>query len=392
LAVTQGDPLTALGLYQRALERRPGDPLAAVPLVRVATQLREPAPLAALALAQLRLAEDAGDHAAKAAAYELLAEIDSELRSDAESSQLALESAAQADPSRIDVLHRLERQYAATDQFAELLRLRSTELDATPADLARDRVALLIDLAAITSRDGRPEIDLAELYRRVLAIDPRTRLALLHLESIVRRSGFSPELAELEDRIATYFDGDGKTQAAFWTRAGETLAEIGKIDEAVQRFGKADAAFPGHVPALEGWRQAALKGQLWVDVAEAATRQAAGATGAARAALHHFAGVALMDKALVGDQAMAAFRRALEADHGHRDAFLRLRILLEEDANHDELATLLAMRLEVETDAVARIELHRALAELHRNFLSDRETAKRHYRAILEADRKLRWS
>ncbi|HEX7841877.1 MAG TPA: hypothetical protein VF469_30615, partial [Kofleriaceae bacterium] len=125
---------------------------------------------------------------------------------------------------------------------------------------------------------------------------------------------------------------------------------------------------------------------LWVDVAEAATRQAASASGPARAALHHFAGVALMDKALVGDQAMAAFRRALEADHGHRDAFLRLRILLEEDANHDDLATLLAMRLEVETDPAARIELHRALAELHRNFLSDRDTAKNHYRAILDAD------
>src|SRR6185295_5778839 len=110
--------------------------------------------------------------------------------------------------------------------------------------------------------------------------------------------------AELEDRIATYFDGDGKTQAAFWTRAGETLAELGKIDEAVQRFGKADAAYPGHVPALEGWRQAALKGQLWIDVAEAATRQAAGVEGKQRAELHHLSGVALMDKALVGDRAM----------------------------------------------------------------------------------------
>jgi len=274
----------------------------------------------------------------------------------------------------------------ATTRLSELLRLRTIELDATPAELARDRAALLVDLAVITGRDGRPEMEIADLYRRVLALDPRSRLALLHLESIVRRAGFSAELAELEDRIAAYFDGDAKTQAAFYTRAGETLADLGRIDEAVQRFGKADAVFPGHVPALEGWRQAALKGQLWIDVAEAATRQGAGVTGAARAALHHFAGVALMDKALVGDQAMAAFRRALEADHGHRDAFLRLRILLEEDGNHDDLATLLAMRLEVESEPAAKIELSRALAELHRNFLSDRDTAKRHYRAILEAD------
>ena len=40
----------------------------------------------------------------------------------------------------------------------------------------------------------------------------------------------------------------------------------------------------------------------------------------------------------------------------------------------------------VGAEPAARIELHRALAELHRNFLSDRDTAKNHYRAILEAD------
>src|SRR6185369_9567856 len=91
---------------------------------------------------------------------------------------------------------------------------------------------------------------------------------------IVRRGGPSEELAKLEEQIATYFEGDAKAQAAFWTRAGETFAELGQIDAAVQRFGRAEAALPGHVPALEGWRQAALKGQLWIDVAEAATRQA----------------------------------------------------------------------------------------------------------------------
>ena len=106
----------------------------------------------------------------------------------------------------------------------------------------------------------------------------------------------------------------------------------------------------------------------------------------ARARLHHLAGVALMDKALVGDKAAISFRRALDADPKLTDAFLRLRILLEEDGNHEDLATLLATRLEVEVDPGAQIELHRALADLHRNFLSDRDTAKDHYRAILDTD------
>ncbi|HLL22979.1 MAG TPA: hypothetical protein VK427_12655, partial [Kofleriaceae bacterium] len=208
-----------------------------------------------------------------------------------------------------------------------------------------------------------------------------------HLEAIVRRAGSTEELAELEAQIATYFEGDAKAQASFWTRSGETLAELGKIDDAVQRFGQADAALPGHVPALEGWRQAALKGQLWVDVAEATKRQAANTNDPElRAKLYHFAGVTLMDKALIGEQAMGAFRHALDASPKHTDAFLRLRILLEEDANHDDLATLLAQRLDVEEQGQVKIDLHRALAELHRNFLSDRDTAKQHYRMILEWD------
>jgi len=387
LAAMQGDGAGALALYQRALELRPSDPVAMVPLIRVATELRDPAPLTAIALAQLRTVEATGDAVAKAAAYELLAHIDADLRNDPGAAQIALESASQADPSRIDLMHRLEQNYAVNDEIAELVRLRNAELDTLPAECTRDRAALQLDIAGLATRDGRTEVELAELYRAALATDPATRLALLHLESIVRRSGASEELAQLEEQIASYFEGDPKTQAAFWTRAGETLAEIGQIDGAVQRFGRAEAALPGHVPALEGWRQAALKGALWIDVAEASTRQALNTTAPMlRSALHHFAGVALMDKALVGEQAMVAFRRALEADPGHKDAFLRLRILLEEDANHDDLATLLAQRLEVEPDHHMKVELHRALAELHRNFLSDRETATRHYRAILDSD------
>ncbi|MBS1124493.1 MAG: Tetratricopeptide repeat protein, partial [Deltaproteobacteria bacterium] len=391
LAALHGDGAGALALYQRALELRPGDPLAAVPLIRVATQLRDPAPITGLALAQLRAAEESGDAVAKASAYELLAHIDGELRSDQESAQISLESASQADPTRIDLLIRLERRYAIGDQLSELLRLRKAQISTLAGEHTRDRAALLLDLAGLATRDQRPETEIADIYRSVLdgdaSILPTARLALLHLESIVRRAGFSAELAQLEEKIANYFEGDPKTQAAFWTRAGETLAEIGQIDEAVLRFGRAEAALPGHIPALEGWRQAALKGQLWIDVAEAASRQAANSDDEMqRAALYHFAGVALMDKALVGEQAMTAFRKALDADPKHKDAFLRLRILLEEDANHDDLATLLAQRLEVEEQGPVRIEMHRALAELHRNFLSDRDTAKEHYRFILDSD------
>src|SRR5206468_2149372 len=107
----------------------------------------------------------------------------------------------------------------------------------------------------------------------------------------------------------------------------------------------------------------ALGGQLWIDVAEAATREADATSDTdaeKKASLHHLAGVAYMDKALVGDRAALALRKALAANPRHKDAFVRLRMLLDEQGDYEDLAQLLAARVGVEDDAAARTELHRA--------------------------------
>src|SRR6185312_3117237 len=117
-------------------------------------------PITALALAQLRAAESAGDGTAKAEAYELLARIDKDLRADAGSAQVALESASQADPSRVDLMHRLEREYTVSDQLGDLIRLRKAELEQIPAELAKDRAALIMDTATLCERDSRPDAEL----------------------------------------------------------------------------------------------------------------------------------------------------------------------------------------------------------------------------------------
>ncbi|HRC58458.1 MAG TPA: hypothetical protein PKU97_21200, partial [Kofleriaceae bacterium] len=236
-------------------------------------------------------------------------------------------------------------------------------------------------------RDGRSDDEISEPLVAALALAPRQRLGLFQLETLVRHKGPSAQLAALEEQISCYFDDDGPAAAAFLTRAGETFAEIGDIEAAISRFRCAEEACEGHLPALRGWRLAALKGQLWLDVAESASREAAATEElAVRGELYHLAGVALMDKALAAERAMVPLQRALTAVPSHRDAFLRLRILLEEDARHEDLATLLERRLAVEEEQAAQIELHRAIADLHRNFLSDREVAKQHYRSILELD------
>ena len=91
-----------------------------------------------------------------------------------------------------------------------------------------------------------------------------------------------------------------------------------------------------------------------------------------------------MDRALAGERAIDALRAALTADPHHTDAFVRLRLLLDEQGEHEALAALLEERLGVEPDDAERVALHRAIAELARNFLEDRERAKYHFRAIVD--------
>ena len=285
-------------------------------------------------------------------------------------------------------MRELERAYAAAGRWADLVALRERQLAGEP--VGADRVALAADRALLLERLDRPEDELRAAYQEILAQAPRTRRALFQLESLVRRGGSSPELAALEDAIAAYFESDPRTRSAFLTRGGETLSDLGKIDDAIAHFREANELRGGYPAALEGWRDAALRGQLWADLADAAGKEAAltdphSAEGAAtRARLWHLAGVALMDRALASERAIDAFRATLAADPQHTDAFVRLRLLLDEQGEHEALAQLLEDRLTVETDSVERVALHRAIAELARNFLEDRDRAKYHYRAIVD--------
>ena len=393
LLAGQGDEPGAIGLLVRALELRAADPLATGPLTRIARAAGDPAPLTRLALEELKAAEEAGDARARADAYEQLARVDAELRGDPASALLAWESAAQADPSRQWVLRQVARAYIAQGKTTELLALRARQIAAIPKPSQggsaeqEDAVALGLDQAALAEKEGFSDDEVRAIYQDIVERDRRHRYALFQLESMVRRAGSSAELADLEQAIADLFADDARSRAAFLTRAGETLAEIGQLEAAIERFKAADALLGGYVPALQGWRFAAMKAGLWIDVADSAAREAAATADAShRARLYHLAGVALMDRALAGERAVPVLRKALAADPRHHDAFVRLRILLDEQGEQDDLVRLLEERLVHEDGRAEKIALHRALARLYRDFLGDRESAKYNLRAILELE------
>jgi tetratricopeptide (TPR) repeat protein len=383
LAASRSDHALALQLYQRASALRPDDPFGVMPLVRTAFKLRAAAPLTALVREQLRSARERGDALASADAYELTARVD-EMRGDVPAAIASLEEAVKLDPSRRDVAHQIACEVAAAGQYGKLLTLRLAEIDvfASSEVTERDRVALLFDAATLAMQDKRPDDVVAKLCHRVLELDRRNRLSLFHLEAIVRKANAFEQLAVLEEHIAGVFD-EPSVRATFLTRAGEVLADTGKRAEAVQRFARAVELVPSYLPALEAWHDTALAGGLWTELAEAVTRKSTlGGTTEEIAALHHFAGVALMDMARARDAATVSLRRSLDVMPGNLDALLRLRILLEHGAHREEYASYVRRRLETEPDRKAQVELHRMLAE-HCRGAGQRDEALRHYRAML---------
>ncbi|MEO8701560.1 MAG: tetratricopeptide repeat protein [Kofleriaceae bacterium] len=377
----RADGPRALELYQRALVLRPGEPLASMPLVQLAAKLRDPDALTAVALEQLRTAEARGDTVAKAEAFELIARVDEVLRGDLERAQVALESALRADPSRMDLIYRIEHHLIANDRHDKLLAMRDRELGLVEANAPlADLAALVADTALLALRHDRPDPEVAKRLRQTTKLDPRHRLAWFQLESVVRRS--SPDdRAGLEEAIAAYFD-DPRARAAFLTRAGETVAAAGRFADAAQRFARAIDACPEYAPALDAWQQVALDGALWTELPTiTAHRARLGGDPGAIAAAYHFAGVALADKAQRPELAIAEFQRALALDPNHHDTFVRLRGLFEATWRTADLATLLRDRLAIETDPAAQVELHRVLGE--HSSLADRKVALQHFRTIL---------
>ena len=383
-----GDVGAAALSFAKALALRPGNPMANAPLIRLAFDgAAHPEPAAVVARTQLQAAETANDGAAKADAYEALSRIDADLRKDPASARLALASAIAADPTRVSVLRQLEFDAAREERWSDLAQLRERIALAIEQTATADISALLFDRATLLGREHATDDEMTAAYARVVAIEPSPRMALFHLEALVRSQGSSQQLAELETAISQRYLTDDAARAAFLTRAGETYADVGQLDDALARFRAAAAVAPGYVPALLGWRTAAIKSQLWPEVAEAAIKQAeVTADDSARATLFHLAGVTLMDKARDHERAIVTLQRACTANPDHRDAFVRLRLLLHEAARHEDIAALLDQRLDREVDPTIKLQLHRALADLCRNAFDDRDRALVHYRAIAAAD------
>lgn len=381
-----GDIESAAELFSSLALVHPDDTLIAYNYQRFAWQAGASALLAETSLVAMRQAEDRNDRAGKAIACAALARIDGELRGDADSALMLWESASKAAPDNAMFQRILEREYGergSSHTRSEALRVVLGRIITDVAD-GRERSAYLCERARLGVILGRDESEAKADFRAAFQEDAQCREALLYLESHASVGGPSEDLAELEAMTANYFAEDQRARAAFLVRAGETWRSLKDREKALAHFKAAAEHMPGFAPALFAWRDLALDHELWQELAEACLLEASSVdSDAARIDLYLLAGVTLMDKTEERQAAAEALRNVLVVDPRHREAFVRLRTLYMQEERHDDLAQILAMRLEVEKDELAECEIHHALATLYREFLDNPGEALEHYRAIL---------
>ncbi|MBI4508337.1 MAG: tetratricopeptide repeat protein [Deltaproteobacteria bacterium] len=381
------DSLGAVEVYELVLGREPSEPLARDGLERNAASAGLWAKLADRALACLSSAEEKADTTAKIRAYEELARVDGEMRGDTVSAVLAWETLASLDPSHPFALRSLESYYTRHGRSAELTQVH----EKLRASLATpdDRAAVALEQARLLDLVGSTSSAVTACHEAVVSFEGRplphaARMLLFRLEGRTRELGSPEEQATLQESIARYFNWDPRAQAVFLVRAGDALAEVAPA-QAISRYRRAAELMPGHLPALRGWRQAALVAEKWDEVAEACEREAALDQVEDRAALYHLAAVVCMDRMRDQDRAIADLRATLAARPNNDDACARLRGLLAATKRHKDLADFLLSRLELGL-APRGVELHMELALLYRDAIGDRASAKAHLSAALAED------
>jgi len=172
----------------------------------------------------------------------------------------------------------------------------------------------------------------AELYRQILAEQPRHADSLHLLGLIAYKTGRLDEAAGL---IADALQQDS-TKTPYCFNLGVVLQKQGKLDEAVEAYRRALRLNPSSVEARSNLGNVRLE-QGKLDEAEATYRQVL-QQNPNSAEAHNNLGVALKEQGKF-EQAVASYRQALQLNPQHVDAQNNLGVALRDQGKLDEAVT-----------------------------------------------------
>ncbi len=281
-------------------------------------------------------------------------------------------------------LQRLTAEHGTWDRLADLYEAAAEE--AKSADAA---VGLLIEVAEIRSRQGRNR-DTEALYRRVLGMLPRDRVARERLEALYRSEGRWVDLAaSLEERTDPRFGiavPESERPAFLRELASMYRDRLGRNHDAIDALLRLRELMPEDVEVLG--ELAELYGEVgrWSKVIQTLDRVGEIAEGSpeARAALRRIAEIYERELELP-DRAIESYTQLVMQWSDDTEAYAALDKLLEGLGRWTDLADILRRRAGLSRDSEQRAQLLRRRAAVltkHLNAPEEGAAALRHARTL----------
>ena len=330
-------------------------------------------------------AEGAHDSGRRAAAHARMAEIYERRLGNLDRAAEHHQKALGLVPGFAPSFKSLERLHTQRGQFAELAELYERAVDLA-AD-AENKITWLFKIGRLYEDAlGQPGQALAA-YGRIVQTDPKHMGAIHAMQRAAERGGKWKELLaalELEVPLAS----DKKRRVEILLRAGE-VAEVELADDklALVYFRKAVEFDPTYAAALSSLGRLHYKAGRWEDLLETYRAELTlSPKGPGAAALLFKMGEISEERIGKDEDALTAYRRAVDADATHRPALHALERKLQEKGKWDELVRLLEVELGATLAADERSRAAFRIGEVYENRLRQPDKALHSFEQSLAAD------
>lgn len=290
--------------------------------------------------------------------------------------------ALELDPALVPARAALERILEREGRWDDLCALLEAELGQlrSPAEqgaqlfrMARLREERLSDLAGA-----------ADLYGRMLELDPESRIALPALGAVLARLGRIDDLSAVLHREAE-LAGDPQRAVAILQRRAELVDEhLDDPERARAAWEDVRAVVPSHLPALRALGRLHARAGRWEELAAMYRAEADGAADPAVAAdLQYRIGELLERRMGRVEDAVGAYREALTLAPAHLPALHALARIYRGLGDDEHLVEVLRAQGAARVAAVERAAPLSEAARIAEERLGDPARAVEHYEEVL---------
>ncbi len=287
------------------------------------------------------------------------------------------------EPANDMAFQQLERLYRQQRRFEELADLYEAHLSRIESD--DDKMPLLRMLIDVLENHLGDFDRLLAVYREFLRIEPLDSTALDFFEEVYAREHQWDALLDVYDRMRQI--SEDKTQLLhLYLVSGQILElELKRYEEALKRYESALELEPESFLATEGAKRVYARLEHWSalsDLLEKNLENAASTSTYIVTAYH----LAFLKEGKFGrlDEARQLYVKVLDLDPAHKDAYRRAKKLLTQEKDFQTLVQIQEKRLGSLENDDERLDLHRQIAEVAENQLSDLPLAIHHRRTIVE--------